>query len=59
MLGFYYYFVNYFHLIDLKKYFDDLWLSLKKHEKSVKTPGNSGCKDIFVNLFSGEMVKQV
>ena len=29
----------------------------KKHEKSMKTPGNSGYKDIFVNLFSGEMVK--
>ena len=32
-------------------------VSLKKHEKYVKTPGNSGCKDIFVILFSGEMVK--
>ena len=29
----------------------------KKYEKSMKTPGNSDCKDIFVILFSGEMVK--
>ena len=34
-------------------------VSLKKHEKYVKTPGNSGCKDIFVILISGKMVNPV
>ena len=33
-------------------------VSLKKHEY-VKTAKNSGCKDIFVILFSGEMVNLV